>query len=283
MDSDNKFTELNPSDSNPERLTNGKEIRKKHLINKLNYINFQDGTVLVNEAFASSRDWTTESAIGESFRQDSLTYSVAGVVNNFIYDGFHDAIEPAFLRSVPESDYRYMSVKVSPGTGEQTEEAIHALWRSHVPDLEYNAFFQNTVFQAALRENTNIKKIFSFIAGLALIIACMGLFGLVAQKVARRLREISIRKLLGASVPHLARKMNRSFVIILVIAAIIASPLGYFAMTALLTGIYDDPISVGPSSFLMSFLLVLVTAVLTISTQLRKLARANPAEVLRNE
>ncbi len=242
-----------------------------------------DGAVIVNEVFANAQGWTPESALGKSFRQDSLTYSIAGVSNNFIYDVFYDAIEPAFIRAIPEEGYRYMSLKLSAGAGVQTEASVRDVWKRVLPNQEYNGFFQDTAFQSIYEENTNIKTIFTIIAVLALIIACLGLFGLAAQKVARRMKEISIRKVLGASVPHLARNLNRSFVIIIVMSAVIASPLGYFAMDALLSSIYADPVPIGPSAFILSFSFVLVTAVLTISTQVRKLVHANPAEVLRNE
>ena len=139
------------------------------------------------------------------------------------------------------------------------------------------------MYQEAFKENTNIKKLFTFIAGLALIIACMGLFGLAAQRVARRMREISIRKVLGASVPHLARKVNLSFLVVLVIAAVIAIPLGYYAMGSLLNSVYADPVPIGPSAFVLSVVFVLATAALTIMTQVRKFVTANPAEVLRSE
>ena len=242
-----------------------------------------DGTVIVNEKFVTTRGWTPESALGKSFREDSLTYSIAGVAGNFIYGYFYDEIEPTYMRAIPEEDYRYMSLKLAAGAGVQTEVAVRDVWKRLLPDQEYNGFFQDTAFQEIFQENTNIKTIFKIIAVLALFIACLGLFSLASQKVARRMKEISIRKVLGASVAHLARKINRSFVIIIVIAAAIASPVGYFAMDALLSSIYADPVTIGPSAFLLSFAFVLVTAVLTIATQVGKLARANPAEVLRNE
>jgi len=242
-----------------------------------------DGRVVVNEALVLSRGWTPESALGQTVREDSVSYTVAGVAGDFMYTSFLNPIEPALLRAIPESDYRYMTVKLLPGTGVQTEQAVQAVWKRLIPDREYTGFFQDTAFQSVFIENTNIKTMFRFIAIVALLIACMGLYGIASQKVARRLREISIRKVLGASIPHLAGKVNRSFMIVLIIAAIISAPLGYVAMDALLNSVYADPIPIGPSGFVFSFALVLGTAALTISSHIRKFITANPAEVLRNE
>ncbi len=242
-----------------------------------------DGRVIVNETFATSRGWTVESAIGQTVREDSVSYTIAGVTGDFMYTSFLNPIEPAVLRAIPESDYRYMTIKLAPGSAVQTEEAVQGIWKKLVPDREYTGTFQDTAFQAVFVENTNIKTMFRFISIVALLIACMGLYGIASQKVARRLREISIRKVLGASVPHLAQKVNRSFVIVLIIAAIISTPLGYVAMDGLLNSVYADPIPIGPSGFILSFALVLGTAVLTISSHIRKFVTANPAEVLRSE
>jgi len=242
-----------------------------------------DGSVLVNDTFVKARGWTSEYALGQTFREDSTSYAIAGVVGDFVFQGFYDPLKPAFLRAIPESGYQYMSIRVSPESGATTEAEVKEIWKTLAPNIEYSGFFQDTVFQEILRENTNIKNMFRFIAALALLIACMGLLGLAAQKVARSMKEIGIRKVLGASTPYLTRKINRTFVFILCIAAVIATPLGYLAMDALLGSIYANPIPIGPSPFILSFALVLATAMLTISTQVRKIASANPADVLRSE
>jgi putative ABC transport system permease protein len=242
-----------------------------------------DGGILINQLFADTRSWSLEEAIGKTIRADSTQYTVAGVVNNFVYDTIYDPIVPAILLSVPEEAHRFLSIRIAAGSSGQTEEAIRAIWKTVVPDREYTGFFQDQVYESIFRENTNIKKVFTFIAILALFVACMGLFGLTAQKIASRMKEISVRKVLGASIPHLTKKMNTSFLIIVSISAVLAMPIGYFAMTGLLGSIYADPMPIGPSSFILSFTFVLITAMLTISTQIRKISSANPADVLRNQ
>ncbi len=242
-----------------------------------------DGRVLINEQFARARGWTAEEALGKSFIQDSTQYEVSGVLRDFIYESVFDPLEPAFVRAVGIEDYRYMTIEVAAGSGVQTEEAVQAIWKRLLPDQEYNGFFQDSIFDNMNEENDNIKTLFSFIALLALVIACLGLFGLSAQKVVRRMKEISIRKVLGASVPHLARKINMSFLYVLIISALVASPIGYFALDALLNSVWAEPMPIGPSAFILSFSFVLVTALITVSTQIRKFVTANPAQVLRNQ
>lgn len=242
-----------------------------------------DGRVVVNREFAEALGWTPEEAIGQSFRHDSLTYGIAGVTGSILYSAFYDRIEPAFFRAVPESEQRFLSVKIAAGAGASTDEAIRASWKSLFPNREYTGRFQDESFRSLYEENTNIKTLFLFIAVLALVIACMGLYGVAAQKMARRIREIGIRKILGASTLSITRLVNRSFLIILLVAGVVASPLGYLFMTNLLGSIYADPLPIGPSAFALAFGCVLATAALTMSSQIRKLALAQPVDSLRSE
>lgn len=242
-----------------------------------------DGRVIVNEEFARSRGWTPEEAIHRSFRYDSLTYAIQGVVADFMYDDFIDPINPMFMRAIGDDAWRFMSIKISAGSSVRTEEAVKTIWKEVAPRREYTGFFQDDVFADMYRENNSIKKIFFFVAVVALLLSCMGLFGLASQNVARRKREIGIRKVLGASLPDLARKMNRSFLLVMVVAAVVSAPLGYLAMDALLGSVYADPVPIGPLGFILAYGFVMITAIGTVSTQVRKLTLTNPVDVLRNE
>ena len=176
-----------------------------------------------------------------------------------------------------------MSLRLTGGSAVQTQEALQEIWKRVVPNREYPGYFQDDLFQGIFTENTSLKTIFSFIALLILFVASMGLFGLTSQTVTRNMKEIGIRKVLGATVSSLTRKLNIGFVIIVIVASIIATPLGYLGMNALLGSIYPDPVPIGPSVFLLSFGIILITALATISTQIRKISYANPADVLRND
>ncbi|NNF03223.1 MAG: FtsX-like permease family protein [Rhodothermales bacterium] len=237
--------------------------------------------ILISELFATSRGWTPESALDRSVRQDSLTFTVIGVVADFQYSSFYDPMEPAFLRLADPDEFRYLTVDVSEDAGTQTMEAIRGIWKEVFPAREFTGYFQDQVHERLFRENNNIKKLFSFIAGLALLIACLGLFGLAVQNVVRRTREISIRKVLGASVAQIARTVNAGFLVLIGVAFVIAAPLGFLLMRMLLNSVYPDPVPIGPTAFLLSFSLVFVAALVTISTQVTRLTANSPADVLR--
>ena len=122
----------------------------------------------------------------------------------------------------------------------------------------------------------------SGLAFLAVFIACLGLLGLAAFAVERRTKEIGIRKVMGASAPYLAAKLGREFVVLVLLANLIAWPVAYFAMSKWLQS-FAYRISLGPGTFILAALGALLVAVLTVSTQTLRAASANPVESLRYE
>ena len=182
-----------------------------------------ENALIVNETFVAEQGW--QDAIGQQVRLGNTTYEIIGLVEDFHYDDFLESIEPTVLRIADEADFRYLSLRTEAGQATQTAETVAATWKKLIPDIPYDAFFQDAVFDYQLRENIQINKVFSFTALMALLISCMGLFGLASQNIARRMKEISVRKVLAASVAHVTQLVNRSFLLILVIAAVIATTL----------------------------------------------------------
>lgn len=240
------------------------------------------GSILVNELFVRNAGW--DDPIGQQVRFDSTTFTVAGVVEDFHYANFFQEIQPALFRLKPdEAAYRFLVLRVAPGAGIETGAAMEAAWKRLVPDAPYEGVFQDTVFDRFYRDSANISKVFSFTALMALLISCMGLFGLASQNIARRMREISIRKVLGATVVGVTSLVNRKFVVLMAVAAVVATPASYFLAGAFLDGVFEYRTPIGPLPFFIAYALVFATAVLTMSTQLYRVATANPARELRNE
>jgi putative ABC transport system permease protein len=156
-------------------------------------------------------------------------------------------------------------------------------WKRLEPYAPFEHFFQDTVFDGKFRDNRSITNLYAFEAFIALLIACLGLFGLASQNLADRLKEIGVRKVLGGSVAHIAWVVNTRFLLLLGFAALIAAPVSYVLVNAWLDDTYAYHVEVGPGAFFIAYGLVFLTVLLTISTQARRLAAVNPAEVLRNE
>ncbi|MEL6445261.1 MAG: ABC transporter permease [Bacteroidota bacterium] len=241
---------------------------------------------IVNATFVAQRGW--DSPLGKTFdvRRDSVitgSYTVAGVVEDFHYDDFFDPINPMFVTVVDEADYRAVALRVREGRATATFADLEATWKRLYPDVEFEGYFQDAVFDEAHAENAGINRIFVFTAAMALLLASMGLFGIAAQNVARRMREIGIRKVLGATVASVTTHVNRSFLVMLLVAFVLAAPFAYLLLNALLDSIFEYRMPLNPVPFALAFGVVAVAAAATLATQVRRIVTANPADVLRAE
>lgn len=237
--------------------------------------------VVVSAAFVEAQSW--ENGLGEQIRMGENTYTIVGVIEDF---KFHPAmrIQPLVFVQTDPSVYNYLTVRVQPGKNEHVAASIEQSWKQLFPDSPYHSYFQADVFDRFFSSYGRVAKGMSYLAGLALLIACMGLFGLVAQNIARRMKEISIRKVVGASVAHLIVLVNRGFLVLLLIACGIASAVGATAMHFGLQMIEEiDLMPLNPWPFILSTIILLATATLAIVMHAQKVVRANPADVLRNE
>ncbi len=240
--------------------------------------------VVVTERFAQAQGWTE--AVGRSVRLDSTTYTVIGVVEDVTFF-FLARPQPTVFLTESDPSFTYLALRLRDGAGDQVEAFVETTWARLFPDAVLTQFFQEAVFDQSYRQYNNVVQAFSYIAALALLIACMGLFGLASQNIARRMKEVSIRKVVGASVPHLAFLVNRGFLGLLALAAAIATALCVIGLNILMSIVRAEiPLAhmpLTPLPFVLAYVLVFATAALAIGSQVYKLVGANPADVLRSE
>ncbi|MEM9887571.1 MAG: ABC transporter permease [Bacteroidota bacterium] len=239
-------------------------------------------TVVINQILAEEQEW--ENPIGKRLLREGQPYQVVGVVENFKTTGQSDQQAVAIFPSQQEA-YNYMAIRHDTGSGEQLESFIRDRWTALYADIPLYCFHQKLVFDDFYRSVEEGYTTFSYIAALALLIACMGLFGLSIQNYTRFLKEASIRKILGASVGQVLLLANKSFIILLLIASIVATTLCWIGMQTLLTTSREHigNLQLGVLPYLLANLLVLVTACIAISGQSYKLTKANPANALKEE
>jgi len=224
-----------------------------------------------------------DNPIRKTMTYDSTEYTVIGVLEDFHYFSFWNEIEPVFMRFTEEENYRYLSAKVKPGSIIKTSEYLSDTWKEYYPDLPYNGFFQDQVFQNYFTNVTGHGKLMGFNAGLAIILSCMGLFGLVSLKVAGKMKDFSIMKVLGAGISHLISGVNRQFAWVLVIATIIGGPVSFLLVKTLFESVYTYymPLTVIP--VILGGFLLLFMAAITVSSQIYKVIVTNPVDSLRDE
>ncbi|MBL6444898.1 ABC transporter permease [Fulvivirga sp. 29W222] len=243
--------------------------------------------VILNRKAVEDYGYTPEEIIGrevytDSFSGEQFSFTVIGVVEDFNQRSLHYGIEPLMLQHRQEESYEYMLVTVSPESFKPVLAHMQNRWGEIVQDTpwEYSELDQSlrSKYEA---DQKAITLIFSA-SIIAIIIACLGLFGLSLFAAQKRQKEISIRKVFGASVKQLMRMQYKSFFTMILIALLIAIPLIYYGMGQWLAG-FVYKVEIGVGVFVLSGVVAFAIAILTVSYQSVKVALANPVDILRNE
>ena len=236
-------------------------------------------SVLVNNQFVVQAGLSEP--IGTVFRVDSTDYSIAGVVKDFHYADFFSVIQPLVFTLVPPADFTHVSLKLLPGTAVVTAESINQALEEANPDQSASYYFQDENFQAFFEESGGIASIFVLVATISLIISCLSIYALSSQNVLNRMKEIGVRKVLGGQSAGIARLVNRKLLIIMTVASVLAAPLAFLGLDALLDNIFAYRMTLNFWPFLITYAIILGTTLLTISTQIGQINRAQPADILR--
>ena len=237
---------------------------------------------LMNESAVKRLGWNTpEEAIGKKLRWQRRQGFVIGVIEDFHFMSVKNPIEPVLY--IPSSNHRgFLSVKFKTDDYRGLLRTIETKYAEVLPGKTFEYKFLDEDFDRQYKNEEQFGQIFIYFTSLAVLIACMGLFGLAALAAIQRTKEISIRKVLGASVKDIIVLLSRNFMILVGIAFIVAVPLTWMAMNNWLED-FALRISMGPSSFILAGILAGFIAMGTISFHIFRTARANPAETLRSE
>ena len=236
-------------------------------------------SVIVNEAFVHKMGW--KHPLGQTFDFDNVKWNVVGVVKDFHYKEFYYDVEPTMIHIGPEEKYKYLVVHAAAGSVVEVSDFLKKSWRSVAPDDPYEGQFQNEVFQQFFDSNRSNNKIMYFLSAVALVLVCMGLYGLVSYNLTRRLKEFSVRKVFGASLFQIFRLMNHDYIWIVLIAFGIGAPLGFYMMGLMIRAAYPEEIPISAWPFVLTILTMVITVAFTTGTQLRRIAKENPTSTLR--
>lgn len=222
-----------------------------------------------------------ELAVGKLIFFWGDTLRIAGVVEDFHQQSLHDAYESLILRLKPEVR-GYISIGVSPDNVNATLAAVQQNWNTFFPANPFEYFFLDEHFDEQYKADQRFGKVFGIFTALAILVACLGLFGLASFTIVQRTKEISIRKILGASVSEIVQLLYREFAVLIVIAFGIATPVAWLSVTQWLKG-YAFRTELYWWLFALPFVLVLAIAFVTVSFQSIRAALVNPAHSLRSE
>jgi len=238
--------------------------------------------LIVNEKAAKKWGYDNpEEMIGKKFDQWGKQGTVIGVVKDFNFQSLKVNVEPLSLRYEPRS-LRKFSIRVKPTNISETMADLEKIWLELVPHRPFLFKFLNQSFNEHYNSDTRFGQIFGVFAGIAIVIACLGLFGLTAYTTNQRTKEIGIRKVLGASVTSIVTMLSTGFLKLFAVSLIIAVPASWYVMTQWLSG-FAYQTSMNLWVFVVAGGIALCIALLTISWQSLKAAFSKPVDSLRSE
>lgn len=243
--------------------------------------------VIINRTSAKQLGFTPEEIVGRplhfDWRGEHYSFEVIGVMEDYHHMTLRDEIFP-LLFEVSADANRYQNVVLSIQTSdfESTLAGLQDIWKQQVGDTPFEYKFLDQTMQALYEDDRRVSSIATSFTIIAMLICCLGLYGLSSFMAERRFKEIGIRKVMGASLPEIAAMMSREFVRLILIAFVIAAPLSWYFMTRWLAGFaYQTTMSVW--TFALAGASALVIALLTVSYESLKAASANPVNSLRTE
>lgn len=238
--------------------------------------------IILNEQAVKRFGWQKpENAIGKPFEMGTQKGIVRGVVNDFHFNSLQEAIQPLAIYPVGERFSR-VTLKADAAKIDQSISWIGKTWKKHFPRALFDFGFVDQQIGEQYLEEKKFSKIFLYFSVLSIIIACLGLYGLTAYSASQKVKEIGVRKVLGATVNNLAIMLSRDFLKLILLAFMIAVPVAWYILNNWLTDFaYRTDISWW--MFGAAGLLVLVIAIVTVSFQVIKAALANPVKSLRTE
>jgi putative ABC transport system permease protein len=245
--------------------------------------------VMINAAAARHFGYANPAeAVGKKVQQDDsqpVPYTIVGVVENFHYGSLHETVEPLVMvpLAAQYADHaRFLTLRVQTEDLSATMDAVQDRWATLVPNRPYDATFVDQYFARLYEQDRQFGRLFAVFAGLAIFVACLGLFGLAAHTVQQRTKEIGIRKALGAHAASLVALLSGDFAKLVGIAFVVAVPVAYLVMSRWLEG-FAYRIDLGAGVFVAAGVLALVVALATVGVQAWRAARLDPTKALRSE
>lgn len=219
--------------------------------------------------------------IGKRFKLWQMEGTIVGVMKDFHHQSIHHKIEPtAFFYN--KNWLQYIYVKTVPGKNAEAVALAESIYKKYNPAYPFDYRFLDDSFDAMYKEEARIGLVANVFSAIAICISCLGLFGLATFTAGQRVKEIGIRKVMGASVQQIVMLLSKDFIILVFIAFAIAVPLSYLAVQQWLDG-FAYRTEITGYTYLLTGFLVLLVAVITVSFQTIKAALSNPVESLRNE
>ena len=242
---------------------------------------------MVNETLIKQFGWGPEEAIGKPFTFGRFHGEIVGVTQDYNFSSKHEPIGPLVmhLNTHPGAFnlfLKYMAVSVNPEDTKGSIATLETLWEKMLPDRPFEYFFLDNELNNLYKAEANLSKVAGTFSILAIMVACLGLFGLASFNAEQRKKEIGIRKALGSTIPQIIGLIFKDFTKLLIAAILVACPLAYLALEKWL-GTFAYRIDIPLWIFAAASIVTVIIALLTVSYKSVSVARSNPVDSLKYE
>lgn len=219
---------------------------------------------------------------GHEWNHNDSLGTIIGVVKDFNFNSLHYKVNTLALSLHPEWGYNELSVKIEKGRTEEGIAAVKKVWDELVPSYPFDYTFLDAHFEEVYRSDNQMSVVVSIMAGLSILISCIGLFGLAAITIEKKTKEIGVRKVLGATESQITILLSRNFAMLIIMAFLLISPVTYFALHRWLES-FAYRIDINLLVFVLGGILALAIGLLTVGYHTIRSAQANPVKALRYE
>jgi putative ABC transport system permease protein len=276
-------------DENYFKLLDIPLIAGRDLLAEKDTFNFSNdhNHVLVNRASTKINGMTPEQAVGSKllidWRGRRLTFTIEGVVENFHQMSMHREVAPMiFILPASKTDYVTLAASLDPKNSENALANMEKVWKEINPNTPFETIFLSNNVKKQYESDERTLSIITSFTIIAILISCLGLYGLSIYVAERRVKEIGIRKVLGASVTGIVGMLSKDFIKLVAIAFVISIPAGYYVMDKWLEN-FAYKMDLDIYVFVIAGLVSLLIAWITIGFESVKAAMGNPVDSLKNE
>lgn len=238
-------------------------------------------TVIVNELLV--KKLALEQPLGQVFEIDSMKYEIIGVAKDFHNYSFSNEVKSTIFKVAEPADYRYLSMKVKNGSEIATYQALQTTWTELFPETPFQGGHQEDVWGSYFDEINTHATFWKGIAFIAVLLASLGLYGLMTLNVSGRGREFSIKKILGAGLKNIAGSITKQYMYLFLVAFALGAPISYLLMEILFDAAYTYHMPIDFSGVVVAVAILVGVLLATVSTQVRKVSKSNPVKGLKVE
>lgn len=236
---------------------------------------------IINEAAAREVGWTNlQENVNKDFYYADVRGKLVGIVKDFHFESLHQKIVPMIF--LARRRYSVLSIKIAGNEMQAGLQHVEKVWKDFLPGRPFEYNFLSARYSQLYAAEQKQNQLFTTFSALAIFIASLGLFGLAAFSTLQRVKEIGIRKVLGASVPGILTLLSKEILFLILAATLIAWPVAWYLMSRWLDT-FAYHISMNPLTYGLAAIAAMAVALVTVSTQTIKAATRNPANTLRHE